>query len=289
MAAPALLAGAVAHAVGPLPSLPCAGATAGDIRAHVGDPHTRRKITGLGEPAGARAVLLDIAPIALPDLAGGALPSGHTRWLSLYRYGPAAGKADFLVSGPIPCSAPETGRAGTVHLGGGGRGLPPRDRQRLRQGEGFAVRPDRRPGRDRPRGARWPGAARCGRTAQLPHGRACDTLPVIRAAVERYAPGLTDSIPTPAVRTGDCTVYNLDYAGGDIVTGAIGLRQTVFRPAPGGTPAGPRCRPPLLGGHPARTWVHGMCGLLAARSALRCEFGRPLPALGPVGAGTPAA
>ncbi|MGW6288352.1 FAD-dependent oxidoreductase, partial [Streptomyces sp. NPDC055107] len=53
----------------------------------------------------------------LPGLAGGALPPGYTRWLSRYRYGPAAGKADFLVSGPIPWSAPETGRAGTVHLG----------------------------------------------------------------------------------------------------------------------------------------------------------------------------
>ncbi|MFB6425203.1 hypothetical protein ACFCXC_02290 [Streptomyces microflavus] len=94
---------------------------------------------------------------------------------------------------------------------------------------------------------------------------------------------------TPAVRTGNHTVHNLDYAGGDTATGAIGLRQTVFRPAPGGTPAGPRCRPPLLGGHPARTRVHGMCGLLAARSALRGEFGRPLPALGRVGAGTLAA
>lgn len=28
------------------------------------------------------AVLLDIAPTALPDLAGDTLPSGHTRWLS---------------------------------------------------------------------------------------------------------------------------------------------------------------------------------------------------------------
>ncbi|MEU0296599.1 hypothetical protein ABZ136_31510, partial [Streptomyces microflavus] len=66
-------------------------------------------------------------------------------------------------------------------------------------------------------------------------------------------------------------------------------RETEGRAAPGGTPAGPRCRPPLLGGHPARTRVHGMCGLLAARSALRGEFGRPLPALGRVGAGTLAA
>lgn len=128
--------------------------------------------------------------------------------------------------------------------------------------------------------------------AHLPHGSVCDPLPVIRAAIERYAPGFTDSIVAQRGLSGrDYAAYNPNYVGGDIATGAIDLRQTVFRPVPRWDPY----RTPLPGVYlcsaatPPGPGVHGMCGLLAARSALRREFGRPLPALGPVGAGAPAA
>lgn len=317
-AAPALLAGAAAHVVGPLPSLPGAGvglllaqlahgpgwplprggspriaeAMADDIRAHGGELHTGRKITDLRELAGARAVLLDIAPTALPGLAGGALPPGYTRWLSRYRYGPAAGKADFLVSGPIPWSAPETGRAGTVHLGGTAAEVFRQETANARGQEGgspFVLVVDP--------AVTDPGREVAGRRpvwayAHLPHGSACDPLPVIRAAIERHAPGFTDSIVAQRGLSGrDYAAYNPNYVGGDIATGAIDLRQTVFRPVPRWDPY----RTPLPGVYlcsaatPPGPGVHGMCGLLAARSALRREFGWPLPALGPVGAGTPAA
>ncbi|MFH8666829.1 phytoene desaturase family protein [Streptomyces anulatus] len=317
-AAPALLAGAAAHVVGPLPSLPGAGvglllaqlahgpgwplprggspriaeAMADDIRAHGGELHTGRKITDLRELAGARVVLLDIAPTALPGLAGGALPPGYTRWLSRYRYGPAAGKADFLVSGPIPWSAPETGRAGTVHLGGTAAEVFRQETANARGREGgspFVLVVDP--------AVTDPGREVAGRRpvwayAHLPHGSACDPLPVIRAAIERYAPGFTDSIVAQRGLSGrDYAAYNPNYVGGDIATGAIDLRQTVFRPVPRWDPY----RTPLPGVYlcsaatPPGPGVHGMCGLLAARSALRREFGRPLPVLRPVGAGTPAA
>ncbi|MFI1014670.1 phytoene desaturase family protein [Streptomyces sp. NPDC020965] len=305
----ALLAGAAAHMIGPLPSLPgaavglllaqlahgpgwplprggsqrIADAMADDIRAHGGVLHTGRKITDLRQLDGVRAVLLDTSPTALPALAGDRLPSGYARRLGRYRYGPAVGKADFLVSEPIPWSAPDVGRAGTVHIGGTAAEV---FRQETINARGESS--------DRPfvlvvdPAVADPGRARAGRRpvwayAHLPHGSTRDPLPVIRAAIERYAPGFGDTVIAERGLSGAAYAeYNPNYVGGDIATGAISLRQSLFRPVAQWDPY----RTPLPGVYlcsaatPPGPGVHGMCGLLAARSALRREFGLPLPALG---------
>ncbi|MFD4033357.1 phytoene desaturase family protein [Streptomyces sp. NPDC058637] len=311
----ALLAGAAAHLTGPLPSLPgaavglllaqlahgpgwpvprggsrnIAGALAADIQAHGGVLHTGREITDLRELDGVRTVLLDTSPTALAALAGDRLPPGYARALRRYRYGPAAGKADFLVSEPIPWSAPGVGRAVTVHLGGTAAEV---FRQETANARGTAG--------ERPfvlvvdPAVADPGRALAGRRpvsayAHLPHGSAHDPLPLVRAAIERYAPGFTDTVVAErGVSGADLARYNPNYVGGDIATGALGLRQSVFRPVARWDPY----RTPLPGVYlcsaatPPGPGVHGMCGLLAARSALRREFGLTLPALGGPGART---
>ncbi|RKN10926.1 phytoene desaturase family protein [Streptomyces radicis] len=308
--APALLAGAAAHAVGPLPSLPGAAigllmahlahttgwplprggsrrvaeAMADDIRAHGGTLHTGHAITDLRELSEARAVLLDVSPTALLAMGGDALPRRYARALARYRYGPAAGKADFLVSEPIPWADPAVGRAGTVHLGGPAPAIHRQETANARglaTGTPFVLVVD--PAVTDPSRAR-PGRRPVWAYAHLPPGDERDPLPLVRAAIERYAPGFTDTILAQrGVSGAELARYNANYVGGDIGTGAVTLRQSVLRPAARVDPY----RTPLPGVYlcsaatPPGPGVHGMCGLLAARSALRREFGLPLPALGP--------
>ena len=59
-----------------------------------------------------------MTPRQLRRLAGSRLPDGYARRLDRYRYGPGVFKLDWALDGPIPWTAPEVARAGTVHLGG---------------------------------------------------------------------------------------------------------------------------------------------------------------------------
>jgi phytoene dehydrogenase-like protein len=90
--------------------------------------------------------------------------------------------------------------------------------------------------------------------------------------VERFAPGFRDLILERSVL--DPTAlehHNRNLVGGDLAGGANTLRQVLFRPAPGLVPY----RTPLEGLYlcssstPPGGGVHGMCGYLAARTALK--------------------
>ncbi|MCK1815176.1 NAD(P)/FAD-dependent oxidoreductase [Streptomyces sp. XM4011] len=310
--AAALFAGAAAHAMGPLPSLPGAAvglllahlahgqagwpvprggshriarALADDLEAHGGRILTGHRVTDLGQLAPARTVLLDISPRALLELARPALPPGYARALSRYRYGPAAGKADFLVSDPIPWRARPVGRAGTVHLGGTAPEIFAQESANAagRSGERpFVLVVD--PAVTDP-GRALPGKRPIWAYAHLPPGDRRDPLPLIRDAIERYAPGFRDTVLAGRGIPGTAyEAYNPNYVGGDIGTGAITLRQSLARPVPRWDPY----RTPLPGVYlcsaatPPGPSVHGMSGWLAARSALRREHRLPPPALGPL-------
>ena len=95
---------------------------------------------------------------------------------------------------------------------------------------------------------------------------------VIEAQMERFAPGFRDRIIGQHVtRPTDLEAYNANYVGGDINGGLQHWAQFFTRPAvrwdPYSTP-NPRIficssSTPPGGG------VHGLCGMHAARSALR--------------------
>ena len=108
--------------------------------------------------------------------------------------------------------------------------------------------------------------------AHVPHGYTGDATEAIIAQIERFAPGFRDRIVGHAVRsTTEMAVYNPNYVGGDIVTGAKDIRQLVF---------GPRTtlNPYRLGipgmyicsaATPPGPGAHGMCGANAAADALK--------------------
>ncbi|MGC5394199.1 phytoene desaturase family protein [Streptomyces sp. DT20] len=307
----ALLTGVAAHAVGRLPSLAAgavalllghlahttgwplprggsgriAGALAADIAAHGGRIHTGQPVKDLGELEHVPLVLLDIGPKGLLRLAGGRLTGRYRRALERFRYGPGASKVDFLVSEPIPWADPETGRAGTVHLGG--------SRADMFRTESAAVR-----GTQDPEpfvllvdpAATDPGRAVGGKRpvwayAHVPHGDPRDPVDLVRRRIEQYAPGFGDTIVAArGVSAAEYEAYNPNYVGGDIGAGAMTVRQSLLRPVAKWDPY----RVPLPGVYlcsastPPGPSVHGMSGYLAALSALRHEHGiRVPPPLGP--------
>jgi phytoene dehydrogenase-like protein len=106
----------------------------------------------------------------------------------------------------------------------------------------------------------------------VPHAFSGDATAAIEAQLERFAPGFREVVLARAVR-GPVRLEreNPNLVGGDVAGGDGTLRQTVLRPVarldPWSTPV-----PGLFlcsASTPPGGGVHGMCGWLAARSALR--------------------
>ena len=218
----------------------------------------------------ADVVLCDVAPSELVRLARGRLPARYERALLRYRRAPAAFKVDWALSAPIPWRAVACARAGTIHLGGS-FGEIERSESRVWSGLGPGAPPyvllaqqsrfdDERGGE-----SAW---AYC----HVPNGWDGDASAAIEAQVERFAPGFRDCVLARHVTTPhDSEAANRNHLGGDIVGGANTLAQLLARPVAGPLP----WRTPLPGVYlcsastPPGGGVHGLCGLIAARLALR--------------------
>jgi phytoene dehydrogenase-like protein len=178
------------------------------------------------------------------------------------RYGPGAFKLDWALEGPIPWRDERCALAATLHLGGS---------------VGEISASERSPGSARPfvllaQPSLWDGTrAPAGRhTAwaycHVPNGSDRDMTEAIEAQVERYAPGFRDQIiARSALGPRELEAHNRNLVGGDVNAGAMTVRR-VFAPGYRTSRRGvylcsAATRP---GGG-----VHGLCGFLAARRALR--------------------
>ncbi|WP_298328903.1 NAD(P)/FAD-dependent oxidoreductase [Haloactinopolyspora sp.] len=309
--APALLMGVAAHAICRLPTLTAAGtalslgalahspgwplpvggsqaivdALVDDLRAHGGVIETGVEITSFAQLPPAHAYLFDTTPRGLLHIMGDRLPRRYQRSLERFRYGNAAAKVDFVLSGPVPWAHPEVAHAGTIHVGGtlaemahaeaevaAGRHA---ERPMILASDPAVFDPGREVGGLRPF---WT-------YTHVPAGSSVDVGDVVQAQIERFAPGFGDLVVArrtiPAVEMAE---HNANYINGDIAAGAMNLWQILARPTlrwdpyatpvPGvylcsaSTPPGPA--------------VHGMSGFYAARRALRTRFGvRTPPSLAP--------
>lgn len=236
-----------------------------------GKVHTGVRITTAAQLPPADITMFDLAPTAVADILGDRLPRRAARGFRRFRYGPGAFKVDFAVRGAVPWTNPEVGRAGTVHLGGDfdeiasaereiHAGTMPR-RPFVLVGQQYVADPGRSAGEVNPIYA----------YAHVPHGYAGDATEAVIAQFERFAPGFTDRIVATTVRsTSEMSVYNSNYVGGDICTGAKDIRQLVFGPRPTlapydvGIPGMYICS----GATPPGPGAHGMCGANAATRAL---------------------
>ena len=307
--APALISGVAAHAVGRLPSFAAAGAglllnslahvggwpipiggsaaiataMAEDIEAHGGVIETGFKVSSLAELEPAKAVLLDVAPPALARIAGNWLPASYRRSLESFRFGNAACKVDFILSGPVPWAGAGIADAGTVHVGG--------TRAEIAQAE-HEVAQGRHPERpyvlvSQPSGLD-PSRAPHGRHilwsyCHVPTGSTVDMAEAVINQLERFAPGFRDTVVRYKVTTAAAlAAYNENYVGGDFSAGLLDARGLLQRPVVSPVP----WRTPARGVYlcssstPPGPGVTGMPGYHAAKYALKDIFASEVPALG---------
>ncbi|MGV9723728.1 phytoene desaturase family protein [Nocardia beijingensis] len=275
----ALLLGTLAHAGGWV--IPRGGSQAipdaliAELERLGGRVHTGHRVDSIDEFAGARAVLLDLAPAELLRIAGHRLPARYANRLRRFRYGGAACKIDFALSGPVPWRADGCALAGTVHVIGT-RAEAMAAEHAVAMGK-HAERPyvlSIQPGVVDP--TRAPAGGHTFYTyAHVPNGSTRDVSEEVIGQIERFAPGFRDLIIAKNVITAaEMPAHNANYIGGDISAGAMTLRQFAFRPAPRWNPYAT----PIPGVYlcssatPPGPGVHGMCGLHAARHALRDRF-----------------
>jgi phytoene dehydrogenase-like protein len=233
---------------------------------------TGRAVRSLGELPEADAVVLDLTPAAVAEIAGDRLPARVARAYRRYKHGPGAFKVDLAVEGGVPWSDPSSGRAGTVHAIGSfeeivraereiNRGRMP-ERPFVLVGQQYLADPARSRGDVHPV---WS-------YAHVPHGYDGDATEAIIDQVERFAPGLRERIVGRFTRsTAELAAYDANYIGGDIITGANTPVQFLFRPRLAIDPY----RTGIEGVYicsaatPPGGGAHGMCGYNAAQSVLR--------------------
>jgi phytoene dehydrogenase-like protein len=288
-AALGMLLGMLAHHVGwPLiegGSQKLADAMVTALEEQGGEVLTGHEVTDLREFEGVPAVLLDTTPKAFVAMAGDRVNEGYRRWVNRYKHGPGVFKMDWVLSEPVPWTNPEVRRAGTIHLAGtleeamAGEEAPAHgrttDKPYVLAVQPTVVDPTRAP----------EGGHIFWGYVHVPHGSDVDMTEAIEAQIERFAPGFRDTVVERATKNAvQMEQWNPNHVGGDISNGEASLRQMLARPVPrwntyktpvdgvylasAATPPGPA--------------VHGMCGDLAARVALREVFGvRKAPPLRP--------
>jgi phytoene dehydrogenase-like protein len=249
-----------------------ANALAAVLREHGGTIETGIRVKSLADLPPADAVVLDLAPAHVADIASDRLPQRVARAYRRYKHGPGAFKVDFAVEGGVPWTNEACARAGTVHLAGTFEELVAleRDVNRGRMPERPFVLVSQQyladPGRSN--GDVHPVWSYC----HVPSGYDGDATEALIAQIERFAPGFRERVVATTVRpTAEIEARNSNYIGGDIIGGANGPVQVLIRPRLAldpystGIPGVVICSaatPPGAG-------AHGMNGYAAARSVMR--------------------
>jgi len=242
------------------------------LRGHGGEIVTSHRVASLRDiPGDPRAILFDITPRQLADIAGDALPAGYVRRLRRFRYGPGVFKIDYALAGPIPWRAAECLKAATVHVGGTIEEIAAHeaaiwrgqstDRPFVLVAQQSLFDPTRAPAG---RHTLW---AYC----HVPHGSTEDMTGAIESQIERFAPGFRDIILARHTRNNaEYEAYDANFVGGDIAGGANTLTQFLARPFPRWNPyTTPNEQLYLCSSStPPGGGVHGLCGYWAGKAVV---------------------
>ncbi len=268
--------GVLGHAYGwPMPkggSQKIADALASYLKTLGGEIYTGVRVDRVEDVPPARAVLFDVTPRQLVNIAGHHLPSRYRNSLKKYRYGPGVFKMDFALDGPIPWRNEECLRAGTVHLGG--------TFDEIAAGEAGVWRGEHA---ERPfvllaqqslfDDTRAPeGKHTVWAYCHVPNGSTMNMSARIENQIERFAPGFRDRIlAKTTMDTSELETWNANLVGGDINGGVMDIRQFVARPVASANPYAIPAKGLYLcsSSTPPGGAVHGMNGFMAARSTLR--------------------
>ena len=229
-------------------------------------------IRTLNDLPSAKVILFDLTPKQLHEIAGNEFPESYKKRLLSKKHGPGAFKLDWALDSPIPWSDSSCARAATVHIGPTiedvtlsehtvWQGASP-DKPFVLLAQPTLFDPGRAPvGKH----IAW---AYC----HVPNGCQADMTERIENQVERFAPGFRDTVICQHVMfPSDMQSYNPNYIGGDIVGGIQSFEELFVLPL-GRLRAYSTPRKGIYicsSSMPPGGGVHGMCGHLAARRAIK--------------------
>jgi phytoene dehydrogenase-like protein len=220
----------------------------------------------------ARAVLFDVSPRQLLQIAGHKFSSIYKWQLERYRYGMGVFKVDWALDAPIPFKAEDCHKAGTIHIGNTIEEITASEQQiwnghhpekpyvLLAQQSVFDT-------------SRAPeGKQTAWAYCHVPNGSTVDMTANIENQIERFAPGFKDRILAKHTMNAEqIEEYNPNYIGGDINGGVIDIGQLFTRPALRWSPYKTSTKGIYLcsASTPPGGGVHGMCGYHAAKKVLK--------------------
>jgi phytoene dehydrogenase-like protein len=232
-------------------------------------------VTSLSQLPSAKAILFDVTPQQLMDIAGDQFSALYKWQLDRYRYGMGVFKIDWALSDPIPFTATECRKAGTVHIGNTLEEIATSEQQ---TSDGrhpdkpfvLLVQPSVFDDTRAPAGKHtaW---AYC----HVPNGSTKDRTAAIEDQVERFAPGFKQTIlARHTFNTQQLQEYNPNYIGGDINGGVLDVNQLFTRPALRLSPYRTSATGIYIcsSSTPPGGGVHGMCGHNAAKRVLKDLF-----------------
>jgi phytoene dehydrogenase-like protein len=252
-----------------------ANAMAGYFISLGGKIETGFYVTSLEQLPSAKAILFDVTPRQLLQIAGHKFSSIYKWQLERYRYGMGVFKIDWALAEPIPFTNTQCRTAGTVHLGGNYTDIIDAE-QRAYDGrycekpfvllaQQSLFDPTRAPQ------GKHTGWGYC----HVPNGSTRDMTAEIENQVERFAPGFKERIlARHTMNNEQVQEYNPNYIGGDIGGGIADLGQLFTRPALRLSPYRTSAKGLYIcsSSTPPGGGVHGMCGYHAAKRALRDVF-----------------
>jgi len=240
-----------------------------------GTIETNVYVNSLKQLPSAHALLLDVTPKQLLQIAGHRFSSIYKWQLERYRYGEGVFKIDWALDTAIPFTANSCKAAGTVHLGNTFEEIAANEQQTANGihpekpfvilAQPSLIDPSRAPAGKH---TAW---AYC----HVPNGSQKDMTEAIENQVERFAPGFKETIlATHVMNTAQLEAYNPNYIGGDINGGIIDITQLFTRPVLRWSPYKTSAKGIYIcsSSTPPGGGVHGMCGYHAAKRALKDVF-----------------
>lgn len=222
-----------------------------------------------------KAILFDIGPKQMLEIAGEKFSSYYQKQLKKYRYGMGVFKMDWVLENPVPFKSDASKLAGTIHLGGSLKEISTAE-QSVWEGkhpEKPFVLLAQQSVFDSSRVVNnkqvlW---AYC----HVPNGSTYDMTDAIENQIERFAPGFRDCIVAKkTTNSQEMEAYNPNYIGGDINGGAMDLGQLFTRPTLQWSPYRTSNKGMYIcsSSTPPGGGVHGMCGYHAAQRVLKDLF-----------------
>jgi len=279
MAAVALVLLLAAHDKGwPIPkggSQQIAEALAAHFIALGGKIETGTMVTSLKQLPSSHAVLFDVGPRQLLQIAGHGLSSVYKWQLQRYKYGMGVYKVDWALAEAIPFTAEACREAGTVHIGGTYAQVAASeqaawdgqisDKPFVLLAQQSLFDSTRAP---EGKHVAW---GYC----HVPSGSTVDMTDTIEKQIERFAPGFRERIiGRHTMDSKQIEAYNPNYFGGDINGGVQNIGQLFTRPALKLSPYRTSAKGLYIcsASTPPGGGVHGMCGYHAAKCALKDIF-----------------